>query len=82
MLTRKYRIGSALKDGRFNRTSLPEPQQSHPPRRAEGLPTLTLEKFVPGGIAEVSPSYGGAGEGEGAPGCRNGSKPRPEANGL
>jgi hypothetical protein len=27
----------------------------HPPRREEGLPTLTLEKLVPGGIAEVSP---------------------------
>ena len=27
----------------------------HPPRREEGLPTFTLEKIVPGGIAEVSP---------------------------
>ena len=27
----------------------------HPPRREEGLPTFTLEKLVPGGIAEVSP---------------------------
>ena len=30
-------------------------QTGHPPRREEGLPTFTLEKLVPGGIAEVSP---------------------------
>jgi hypothetical protein len=27
----------------------------HPPRRDADLPTFTLEKLVPGGIAEVSP---------------------------
>src|SRR4029077_6348077 len=30
-------------------------ETGHPPRCEEGLPTLTLEKLVPGGIAEVSP---------------------------
>ena len=41
-----------------------------------------MEKLVPGGIAEVSPSDGGAGEGEGAPDCRSGSNPRAGANNL
>ena len=27
----------------------------HPPRWEEGLPTFTLAKLVPGGIAEISP---------------------------
>ena len=34
-------------------------QTGHPPRREEGLPTFTLEKLVPGGIAEVSHSMAG-----------------------
>jgi hypothetical protein len=46
----------------------------HPPRREEGLPTLTLEKLVPGGIAEVSPWHGRLGEGEGT-GFGPGSNP-------
>jgi len=29
-------------------------ETGYPPRREEGLPTFALEKFVPGGIAEVS----------------------------
>ena len=36
-------------------TFLPLGETGHPPRREEGLPTFTLEKLVPGGIAEVSP---------------------------
>ena len=42
---------------------------------AEGLPTFTLEKLIPGGIAEVRPQQGRAGEGQGAPGFRLGSNP-------
>ena len=30
-------------------------ETGHPPRCEEGLPVFTLEKLVPGGIAEVSP---------------------------
>jgi hypothetical protein len=30
-------------------------ETGHPPRCEEGLPIFTLEKLVPGGIAEVSP---------------------------
>ena len=50
-------------------------ETGHPPRREEGLPTLTLEKLVPGGIAEVSPSHDRLGEGEGMPGFGPGSNP-------
>jgi hypothetical protein len=48
----------------------------HPLRREEGLPTFTLEKLVPGGIAEVSSWLGRANEEQGASGCRRGSSPR------
>jgi hypothetical protein len=73
MLTRKYRIRCSIEGPAFQPHFLTRAEQSYPPRRAEGLPTLTLEKLVPGGIAEVRPSYGGgAGKGEGSPSCRNG----------
>ena len=52
----------------------------HPPRREKGLPTFTLEKLVPGGIAEVSSLPGLANEGPGASGCRRGSGPRAGPN--
>ena len=41
-----------------------------------------MEKLVPGGIAEVSPLYGGAGEGVGAPVCRSGSDPRADVDDI
>ena len=50
----------------------------HPPRCEEGLPTFTLEKLVPGGIAEVSPLHDPADEGQEAPGCGRGSNAGPE----
>jgi len=54
----------------------------HPPRREEGLPTFTLEKLVPGGIAEVSSAPGRANEGQGASDCRRGSSPRADLKSL
>jgi len=64
-------------------TALAIPSETgHPPRREEGLPTFTLEKLVPGGIAEVRPQDGRAGEGQGAPGSGRGTNPRAGSAGL
>jgi hypothetical protein len=45
----------AAKAGSIEPRSPWKPKSSHPVRRAKHLPTFTLEKLVPGGIAEVSP---------------------------
>src|SRR5437016_13751238 len=67
--------------GCFNGLALPS-ETGHLPRREEGLPTFTLEKLVPGGIAEVRPQDGRAGEGQGAPGSGRGTNPRAGSAGL
>jgi hypothetical protein len=54
----------------------------HPARREKHLPTLTFEKPVPGGIAEVSPWRCRRGEGNVVSRGPRNSMPRPERNRL
>src|SRR5436305_9279217 len=70
MLARKDRV--QLERDVSTGLALPS-ETGHLPRREEGLPTFTLEKLVPGGIAEVSSGQGRASEGKGASGCGPGS---------
>ena len=53
-------------------------ETGQPPRCEEGLPYFTLEKLVPGGIAEVSPLHDPADEGQESPGFEPGSNAWPE----
>ena len=51
----EYEIVLSMEGPRGSNLSPFPSETDHPPRREEGLPTFTLEKLVPGGIAEVSP---------------------------
>jgi len=52
----KYEIVLSIEGDGGMSTFLAIPSETgHPPRCEEGLPIFTLEKLVPGGIAEVSP---------------------------
>ncbi len=82
-LVKLRHLCSALKGRKCVHLPRYSSETGHPPRCEEGLPTFTLEKLVPGGIAEVSPSHGrAAGEGQATPGCRRGSNPRANCNCL
>ena len=51
----EYEIVLSIEGTEMSTFSLFRVNQGHAPRGGKSLPTFTLEKPVPGGIAEVSP---------------------------